>query len=64
MLIAGKNVKKLIERIKGNKDNHLKNFVVLDSDETKENYKNLGEDLGFKIYTFEEIVEAGEKNIK
>lgn len=35
----------------------------MDSDECKEDLKTLEEGTNFKIFSFEEIIEAGEKNV-
>lgn len=59
MLISYKNIKKLIEKLKNKEDKFLKYFVILDSDECKEDFKKYEEDSHFKFYTFEEVVEAG-----
>ena len=60
IVIEVKALKKMYELAQKNKTFQVKNLIVIEKEDDEETAKNL-ESLGFKIYTWEEIVQKGKE---
>ena len=58
IVVEVKSLKKIYQLAKENKTHFVKNLIVIEKEDDEENAKNL-QNLGFNVYTWEDIVEKG-----